>query len=71
MGENLFIFIFSNSIDRRRVLQGRPWLLGKLLIIIREIDSDKQLGLIPFHQSPFWVKVRNLPLNRMDQKGQE
>ncbi|KAM7531308.1 hypothetical protein LguiB_034718 [Lonicera macranthoides] len=54
MGDNLFLFIFFDAIDRRRVLHGWPWLLGKTLIVIQEFDSWQQLGSIRFDKSPFW-----------------
>lgn len=55
VGNNLFLFTFWDPMDRRRVLQGRPWLLSKLLVIIQEFESDKRLGQIRFNKSPFWV----------------
>lgn len=53
MGTNFFLFTFWDPVDRRRVLQGQPWLLSKLLVIIQEFDSEKRLGQICFNKSPF------------------
>ena len=57
MGDNLFLFYFTDLMDRKKVLQGRPWLLGKVLVVVQEFESDKQLGHIQFDRSPFWVRV--------------
>ncbi|KAM7532429.1 hypothetical protein LguiB_035839 [Lonicera macranthoides] len=66
IGQNLFLFQFSDQTNRRSVLQGRPWLLGKLLVVVQNFKINKKLAHIKFNRSPFWVRVRNLLLNRIE-----
>ncbi|CAI9105859.1 OLC1v1004876C1 [Oldenlandia corymbosa var. corymbosa] len=39
-GRNTVFFKFNSPVDLRRVQQGSPWTIGKLLFVLTEVNED-------------------------------
>ena len=43
-----------------------PWSFDKSLVLLKRFDGDLSLGNVKFQQSPFWVRVFNIPIKSMN-----
>ena len=43
-----------------------PWSFDKRLVLLKRFDGDLSLGNVKFQQSPFWVRVFNIPIKSMN-----
>ncbi|XP_038689982.1 uncharacterized protein LOC119988849 [Tripterygium wilfordii] len=68
LGKNLFAISFENEKDKKRIMEGRPWLFDQHLLVLQEMQSKVPLKEIPFDTELFWVQVHNLPLAAMSEK---
>ena len=69
MGSNLFLFQFFHWRDRDTVLNGRPWCFENKLLVLQEIDREKQPADMEFNFLPFWIRLYNLFVGyRSDEK---
>ncbi|TXG54013.1 hypothetical protein EZV62_019269 [Acer yangbiense] len=62
MGINIFKFRFQNYWDRKRILEGGPWLFDKQLLVLREASGSEKVTDLQFRYVPFWIQLHNLPL---------
>lgn len=46
-----------------KVLEGRPWCFDNMLVLLKEADGDEPPDQVTLHQSPFWIRLKNLPFN--------
>ena len=60
---NLFAFQFFHWRDMLRVLEGRPWCFDNMLVLLKEADGDEPPDQVILNQSPFWIRLKNLPFN--------
>jgi hypothetical protein len=51
--ENMGLFEFSEGDVKRRVLDGRPWLFDRSLIVLQDFDGTTQPGQLCFDQTFF------------------
>ncbi|KAL2905711.1 hypothetical protein RDABS01_004421 [Bienertia sinuspersici] len=58
---NLFIFQFSSTNDKEKVIQGAPWFFDNQLLLIMDINGDDQLSDIEFKSTPCWVRIYDMP----------
>lgn len=65
IGENLFVFQFSNEYERTRVLNGSPWLFDNYLLALNEFDGSCPATQIQFNHCWFWVQLHGVPLYYM------
>ncbi|XP_021721237.1 uncharacterized protein LOC110688781 [Chenopodium quinoa] len=63
LGPNLFAFQFFHWRDKQKVLDGRAWCFDNLLLVLKEVEGDKQPERIALYHSPFWVRIKHLPFN--------
>ena len=68
IGENLFIFEFTEERDKARVLGGCPWLFDRHLLLLHEFDGLTPPREFIFNSSPIWVQVFDLPLYHMTEE---
>jgi hypothetical protein len=68
IGENLFIFEFTEERDKARVLGGCPWLFDRHLLLLHEFDGLTPPREFIFNSSPLWVQVFDLPLYHMTEE---
>jgi hypothetical protein len=66
LGENLFLFTFTQAAGKRRVLEDGPWMFGKDLVVMADFDESKSIEELEFIYIPVWVRVSKLPLGMMN-----
>lgn len=62
LGENLFLIEFTKVVDKKRVLEGRPWVFEGSLFLIEDFDGLTSASEFVFDKAAFWVRMGNLPL---------
>lgn len=62
LGDNLFLVDFINERDKKRVLEGRPWVFEGNLFAIEGYDGLTSPLKFPFDRAAFWIQMHNLPL---------
>ncbi|XP_059431635.1 uncharacterized protein At4g02000-like [Corylus avellana] len=67
LGENLFLVEFTNAGDKKRILDGRPWVFERSLFLIEDFDGLSSPLEYTFEKAAFWVRMVNLPLACMNQ----
>ncbi|MBA0551280.1 hypothetical protein Golob_022173, partial [Gossypium lobatum] len=56
-GQNLFLIIFEMEDDLELILEGRPWLFRKSLILFDRLCQAVERDQIRLISSPFWIKI--------------
>lgn len=65
VGENVFIIDFSHKGDCGYVLNS-PWSFDGHAILLAKFDGDARVEDIVFDRLPIWIRVFNLPINKMN-----
>ncbi|CAI9089284.1 OLC1v1023835C1 [Oldenlandia corymbosa var. corymbosa] len=65
VGENLVHFKFNDRIDRARVMQGEPWLLGRKYPLVLQPSYDLSAD---FDLCPWWIHLYNCSLDLMNEE---
>ncbi|KAL5776431.1 hypothetical protein ACOSP7_009357 [Xanthoceras sorbifolium] len=60
--DNIFVFYFKKSRDRKRVSEGRPWSFDNGLLVLEALTGLSDFTDMDFRWVPFWVQVHNIPL---------
>lgn len=60
--DRLWLFEFSNNFDKEKVLQGRPWLFDRFLLLLYDFDGVTPPVQMSFSHSPFWVQIHDMPI---------
>jgi hypothetical protein len=60
--DNMWIFEFSELVDKERVMEGRPWSYDRQILVLNEFDGSTPPSKMDFTQSPIWVQVHEMPL---------
>ncbi|MBA0769714.1 hypothetical protein Gotri_018416, partial [Gossypium trilobum] len=55
--QNLFLIIFELEEDLESILEGRPWLFRKSLILFDRLSQAMERDQIKLTSSPFWIKI--------------
>ncbi|XP_021729928.1 uncharacterized protein LOC110696910 [Chenopodium quinoa] len=63
LSPNLYAFQFFHWKDYEKVLKGRPLCFDNMLVLLKGIDGDEQPEDVILRNSPFWVRIKNLPFN--------
>lgn len=71
LGENHFLFTFSQASGKQRALEEGPWMISKDLVVMSDFDETKTLEEMEFNLIPIWVRVSNLPFGMMDKETGE
>uniref|UniRef100_A0A2N9G564 DUF4283 domain-containing protein n=1 Tax=Fagus sylvatica TaxID=28930 RepID=A0A2N9G564_FAGSY len=71
MGDNLFLFQFSDEFERERVFQGSPWLFDNYLLALNAFDGSCPIHQIRFTHSCFGVQLHGVPLYYMTKETGE
>ncbi|CAO2198127.1 unnamed protein product [Urochloa humidicola] len=66
LGENHFLFTFLQPRGKRRALEEGPWMFGKDLVVLMEVDESKSIEEMEFGFIPIWVRVMKLPFGMMN-----
>jgi hypothetical protein len=62
LGNSLFLVDFVNETNKKRVLEGRPWVFEGHLFAIEDYDGLTPPAKYLFDKAAFWVRMINLPL---------
>jgi hypothetical protein len=57
LGESQFLFTFHHIACKRRALEDGPWMFGKDLVVMMELDEMKAVEEMEFVYIPIWVRV--------------
>ncbi|PPD67587.1 hypothetical protein GOBAR_DD35533 [Gossypium barbadense] len=68
VGQNLFLIIFEMEEDLELILEGRPWLFHKSLILFDRLCQAVERDQIKLASTPFWIKIEScfLEFNKKD-----
>ncbi|XP_042988686.1 uncharacterized protein LOC122316216 [Carya illinoinensis] len=67
---NIFLANFEDLRDKEKVLREGPWSFDKHLLLVQEVDGNKQVQQIKIREASFWVRLHDLPLRaRNDRVG--
>jgi hypothetical protein len=62
LGENLFLVEFTDEDDKKRVLEGKPWVFEGNLFLIEDFDGRTSPADLIFEHAAFWIRMVGLPL---------
>ncbi|MBA0789188.1 hypothetical protein Gotri_026225, partial [Gossypium trilobum] len=57
VGQNLFLIIFELVEDLEMILEGRPWLFLKSVILFDRLCQAVERDQLRLISSPFWIKI--------------
>ncbi|XP_062114413.1 uncharacterized protein LOC133825498 [Humulus lupulus] len=58
---NIFNFTFEHEVDKKWVLDRRPWCINGEYLIIKEWKADCSSSEDYFHTTYFWAQIHSLP----------
>ncbi|KAA3454199.1 reverse transcriptase [Gossypium australe] len=61
VGQNLFLIVFYLEEDLESIMEGRPWLFRKFLILFDRLINPIERDLICLTSSPYWIKIGPCP----------
>jgi hypothetical protein len=71
LGENIFLFSFSQASGKRKALENGPWMHQNDLMVVEDFDPEKSRDDYQFEFIPVWIHVLKLPLGRMNRETGE
>jgi hypothetical protein len=71
IGENLFVFQFTDASECEWVLNGTPWLFDNHLLALNDFDGSCPANQIQFTNCWFWVQLHGIPLLYMTKQTGE
>jgi hypothetical protein len=60
-GDNLFISEFGSQVDRNRVMEGSPWVVGRHAVLLKKYDAEVQPQQVVFDHLAVWTRILSLP----------
>ncbi|MBA0691235.1 hypothetical protein Goari_008874, partial [Gossypium aridum] len=57
VGQNLFLIEFELEEDLETIMEGRPWLLRKSIILLDRLIKPMERPEIRLTSSPLWIKI--------------
>ncbi|CAN0914830.1 hypothetical protein LINGRAHAP2_LOCUS28770 [Linum grandiflorum] len=60
LGNRLLLFRFYHNLDLRRVLDNRPWIFDRYLLVLQELSSGIDPTTILIHLADFWLQIHKL-----------
>lgn len=66
--KNTYICKFKNKKTRKRVIEGRPWIYDKAIILFDKPKGDRGIHELEFRYVEFWVHFHNLPVVCLNRK---
>lgn len=65
VGPNRFLVTFSCAEHKNWVLFYIPWNIKGFLLVLREWHPSASILSLDFSQSPYWIQIHGVPLDRM------
>lgn len=69
VGVNLFLFTFEEIVDARSVIYKGPWYVMNKIVSLQQWNPVMALKEIEFSKVFFWVNIKGLPLENMNDKS--
>lgn len=66
LGENHFLFTFFQAAGKRRALDDGPWIFGKDLMVMVDVDETKSIEEMEFAFIQIWVRAMKWPFGMMN-----
>jgi len=66
--DNVWLLEFSHESDMRQVLDGRPWLFDRHVLVLKEVVEGVSPLQMGFTRALFWILVHDMPLTCMTQE---
>jgi hypothetical protein len=66
--DNLFIIEFGSDVDKQRVFEGSPCVVGRYAVILQEYDESLKPSDVSFSSVTMWVHILDLPFGWMNSK---
>jgi hypothetical protein len=60
--DNMWLFEFTDQVDKMRVMDGRPWSYDRQILVLNEFDGTTPPSQLVFNHSPFWIQAHDMPL---------
>ncbi|MBA0753720.1 hypothetical protein Gogos_019846 [Gossypium gossypioides] len=57
VGQNLFLIVFELEEDLESIIEGRPWLFGKSIILFNMLIQAVERDQLSLNSSSFWIKI--------------
>lgn len=67
IGAKMFECDFNLVKDKRKIMEGGPWLYHRALLVFEEIKGNERYSRLEFRYASFWIHFTDLPrvcLNR-------
>lgn len=71
VGKNMFECAFNSVKEKRRVLEGGPWLYDQALLVFEEIKGNERYSRLEFKFASFWIHFTDLPRVCLSRKWAE
>jgi hypothetical protein len=72
VGDNMFLAEFGSGIDRDRVLDREPWMVGKHAVLLKKYDANFKPLQVRFDRLAIWARINDLPYRLMNsRRGEE
>ncbi|KAL5839588.1 hypothetical protein ACOSQ4_012196 [Xanthoceras sorbifolium] len=68
IGDNIFVFSFACSMDRRRALARGSWCFNHALLVLEESTGKEELTKMRFDRVMFWIQIHNTPILCMNKE---
>jgi hypothetical protein len=66
LGDNRFLFTFLQPAGKCRALEDGPWIFGKDLVVMVELDEMKTLEEVEFAYLSIWIRAMKMPFGMMN-----
>jgi hypothetical protein len=66
--DNLFIMEFGSEIDKKKVLDGSPWVVGRYAVLLQDCDESLKPSDVSFIKVPMWARILDQPFGWMNSK---
>lgn len=64
--DNMWLIEFATESDKRRVLEGKPSLFDRSILVLKEVDDNVPPLHMVFTHEVLWVQVLDMPLSCMN-----
>ncbi|CAN6226514.1 unnamed protein product [Urochloa humidicola] len=66
--ENLFIAEFGGHKEKKKAVDGSPWIVGRHAVMLQEYDETLRPSDVCFDRMEMWVRILNLPFGWMNER---
>ncbi|KAM0827328.1 hypothetical protein ACQ4PT_068268 [Festuca glaucescens] len=71
LGDNRFMFTFSQASGKSKALHEGPWMFNHELLVLVDYDPRKTLDEYQFNKVPCWIRVMQMPFGLMNRDTAE